>query len=87
MIDNRPYVYAVRIFLENGYQPMAELAFGDGGRPNGQTKVIRWDSITEREEYIINSYTLIWDEREIVRWNSFQNYIHNDIFIGGKNND
>ena len=77
--DNRPYVYAVRIFLENGYQPMAELAFGDGGRPNGQTKVIRWDSITERERYLINSYTLIWDEREIVARNTFQQYINNDI--------
>lgn len=26
------YVYAVRIFLKDGYLNMAELALGDGGR-------------------------------------------------------
>ena len=78
-MDNRPYIYAVRIYLKDGYQPMAELAFGDGGRPTGKTTVIRWDNIPEREQYLINSYTLIWDEREIVARNTFQQYIHNDI--------
>lgn len=57
------YVYAVRIFEQDGYQPMAELAFGDGGRPTGETIFIHWDDISEREKYYINSYTLVWDER------------------------
>lgn len=57
------YVYGVRIFLDNERIPMAELAFGDGGRPNGETKIIHWDRPDERDRYVINAYTFIWDER------------------------
>lgn len=53
-------VVAIRIWLENGYQPMAELAFAFGG-----TRTIHWDDVSERENYIsgINAYTLMYDER------------------------
>lgn len=53
-------VVAIRIYLENGHQPMAELAFAFGG-----TETIHWDDIAEREKYSagINAYTLIYDER------------------------
>ena len=57
------YVYAIRIYLENGYKPMAEIAFGNGGRPNGETKIIPWDEPEARNEYVINAYTFVWDER------------------------
>lgn len=72
-MNNKPYVYAIRIFYENGYRPMAELAFGEGGRPTGETKIIYWADITEREQYYINAYTFIWDERLPY---TFQEYIH-----------
>ena len=62
-MEKRRHVYAIRIYLENGYQPMAEIAFGDGGRPNGETKIIPWDELEVRNEYIINAYTFVWDER------------------------
>ncbi len=74
-MENKRYVYAIRIFNKDGYQPTAELAFGDGGRPTGETEVIRWDIPAEREKYIINAYTLIWDEREPVKEKSFSEYI------------
>ena len=69
------YVYAVRIWLKDGYKPMADLAFGDGGRPTGEIVAIEWDVITEREKYVINAYTFIWDERETVKTRSFSEYI------------
>lgn len=71
------YVYAVRIFDKYGDcgTPMAELAFGDGGRPTGETITIRWDSLSEREKYFFNSYTLIWDERYLPRNKSFKEYL------------
>ena len=72
---NKRYVYAVRIWLKDGYKPMADLAFGDGGRPTGEIVTIEWDIITEREKYVINAYTFIWDERETVKTQSFSDYI------------
>lgn len=74
-MDNKRYVYAVRLFLKDGYQPMAELAFGEGGRPNGETEIIEWDVPTERERYCINAYTFIWDEREVVKNCTFNEFI------------
>lgn len=70
------YVYAVRIYLKDGYKPMADLAFGDGGRPNGETVTIEWDVVSEREKYVINAYTFVWDERETVKEKSFREYIN-----------
>ena len=72
-MENKRYVYAVRIFNKDGYKPMAELAFGDGGRPTGETTIIHWDDISEREKYCINSYTLVWDER--TKGKSFDEYV------------
>lgn len=69
------YVYAMRIFLQDGYRPMAELAFGDGGRPNGETITIPYDNVDERNKYVINSYTFVWDEREAVKTQTFEEYI------------
>ena len=74
-MNYKPFVYAVRIFLENGYKPMAELAFGEGGNPTGETKIIPWDDIKERDKYIINAYTFVWDERGVVKTRSFDEYI------------
>ncbi len=70
------YVYAVRIFLKDGYKHMAELALGDGGRPNGETVTIRWDILDERDNYIINAYTLMFDERFHDVYPTFDSYIH-----------
>lgn len=71
------YVYGVRIFLENGHKPMAELALGDGGRPDGSTVIVPWDSPEEIDEkYVINAYTFIWDEREIVQHSAFDDYVY-----------
>lgn len=72
----RRYVYGIRIFLGNDRTPMAELAFGDGGRPNGETKIIRWDCPDERDFYVINAYTYIWDERtmDIAYGSTFEEY-------------
>ena len=74
-MDSKRYVYAIRIFNENDYKPMAELAFGDGGRPNGETITIEWDDINEREKYVINAYTFIWDERDVVKEKTFDKYV------------
>ena len=70
------YVYGIRIFLDECCTPMAELAFGDGGRPNGETKTIRWDIPDERDAYVINAYTFIWDERtkDIAYGTTFEEY-------------
>ena len=72
-MENKRFVYAVRIFNKDGYKPMAELAFGDGGRLTGETLFIHWDDVSEREKYCINSYTLVWDER--TQGKSFDEYI------------
>ena len=72
--NNKPYVYGMRIYLD-GVTPMAELALGDGGRPTGETEIIKFNSIDEREKYVINSYTFIWDER--TNDMSFEKFIHN----------
>lgn len=72
------YVYAVRIFLKDGYLNMAELALGDGGRPNGETVTVRWDIPAERDNYIINAYTLMFDERFHDVYPTFDSYVHWD---------
>ena len=76
--ESKPFVYAVRLFLEDGYKPMAELAFGDGGFPNGNTVVIELANVTEREKYCINAYTFVWDERPVVLRQSFSEYVHGE---------
>lgn len=73
--NQKPYIYAVRLFLKDRHIPMAELAFGEGGRPNGKTETIRWDVISERERFIINAYTLIFDERVNDGW-TFNDYVN-----------
>ena len=40
-------IIAVHIYLEDGYKPMAELAFAFGG-----TETIHWDDVEEREPYL-----------------------------------
>lgn len=62
-------VTAIHIYLENGYKPMAELAFAYGG-----TKIIHWDDIAERATYMegINAYTIICDDRAKL---SFEKYV------------
>ena len=77
------YVYAIRIFEQNGYQPMAELAFDDGGRVTGETTIIHWDDISEREKYCISSHTLVWDER--TRGKAFSEYVVELIVSRGEN--
>ena len=72
----RRFVYAVKIYEENGYKPMAELAFGDGGRPTGETIIIHWDDINERNKYVINAYTFIWDTRFIPTHKTFEDFIN-----------
>lgn len=74
-MENRRTVYAMRIFNMNGYQPMAELAFGDGGKPTGETITIHYDDINERNKYYISAYTLVWDERVAI---SFNKYVFNN---------
>ena len=72
------YIYAIRIFLDNYRTPMAELAFGEGGRPNGETVTIRWDESDKLDGYVMNAYTYIWDERtsEIAYGSSFRDYVN-----------
>ena len=74
--EGKPYIYAVRLFEGEYCKQMAELAFGDGGRPNGKTVTIEWTNITEREKYCINGYTHVWDERPCVRMQSFSDYVN-----------
>lgn len=76
---HKRYVYAVRIYIDPtiGYKVMADLAFGDGGRPNGEITTIEWDVISEREKYVINAYTFIWDEREVPNSKTFEEFINN----------
>lgn len=77
MDNNRPFAYAVRIYLKDGYEVMADIALGDGGRPNGVIETIEWDNINERSKYVINAYTFIWDERHIVKTYTFYDYATN----------
>lgn len=65
-------VYAVRIFLKDGYQPMADLALGQGGRPTGEVVTVHWDDIYELEKYHISAYTFIYDTRPVVVTSTFQ---------------
>lgn len=62
-------VTAIHIYLEDGYKPMAELAFAFGG-----TETIHWDDIKEREAYMegINAYTIMCDDRAKF---SFEKYV------------
>lgn len=72
-MENRLYVSAMRIYLEDEHQPMADLAIMKDGDIIG-IKTIRYDSIEEREAYYINAYTLIWDERISEIGQSFETY-------------
>lgn len=62
--DYDPEIYgavvAIHIWLKNGYQPMADLAFAFGGM-----KTIEWDNIDARAKYQrgINAYTIMYDDR------------------------
>lgn len=58
----RPYVFAMRIYLKDGHKPMADLAILKEGQITG-VNTIEYDDIVAREAYYINAYTLIWDER------------------------
>ena len=53
-------ITAIRIYLRNGYQPMAILLPAFGGSYH-----IHWDSVDEREPFLkgINAYTVFYDER------------------------
>lgn len=53
-------IVAIRIYLKDGHQPMAELVFAFGG-----TETIQWNNVVEREKYVsgITGYTYIYDER------------------------
>ena len=53
-------ITAIRIYLQNGYQPMAILLPAFGG-----AYTIHWDSLDEREPFLkgINAYTVMFDER------------------------
>ena len=63
-------IIAIRIYLQNGYQPMAELAFAFGGKVT-----IRWDDVIMRNKYApgINAYTLMFDER--TRFTKFEDHV------------
>lgn len=76
--EHRQYVYAVRIYYVDGYKLMADLALGDGGRPNGDVVTIEWDCVTMRQRYCINGYTFIFDERDVVKKLSFQAYVNQE---------
>ena len=75
-MENKRFVYAIRIFNKDGYKPMAELAFGEGGKPTGETVIIPWDDIAERSKYVINAYTCVWDERYIPTNMTFNEYVN-----------
>lgn len=53
-------VVAIHIWLKDGYQPMADLAFAFGGM-----ETIEWDNIDKRAKYQrgINAYTIMYDDR------------------------
>ena len=74
-MESKRFVYAVKIYEENGYTPMAELAFGEGGRPTGETIIIPWDDIKEREKYVITAYTFVWDERFVPTLQTFDEFV------------
>ena len=63
-MKNKPYVFAMRIYLKDGHKPMANLAILKEGHVIG-VDIIEYDDIAAREAYYINAYTLIWDERVI----------------------
>ena len=73
--ETRRLAYAVRIYLSADHTPMADIALGDGGRPTGETDTIRWDRIDEREKYVINAYTFIFDERGTPQKMTFDEYV------------
>ena len=73
---NKPYVAAMRIYLKNGHQPMADLAILKDGNLD-RVETIRYDDIKTRESYYINAYTLIWDERVVT--GTFSDYVSNYI--------
>lgn len=58
-------VNAIRIYWD-GIRVMADLKF-----PYGDMETIEWTNESQREEYVINGYTLIYDEREKPKWEDF----------------
>lgn len=73
---NKPYVAAMRIYLEDGHKPMADLAILKNGELE-RLETIEYDNISARERYYINAYTLIWDER--VMAGTFEDYLWNIV--------
>ena len=78
--ENKPYVFAMRIYLKDGHKPIADLAIMENGKVIGVNS-IEYDDIAAREKYYINAYTLIWDERVMEDINcTFSGYVA-DILI------
>ena len=58
-------VNAIRIYWD-GIRVMADLKFA-----YGDMETIEWTNESQRKEYVINGYTLIYDEREKPKWEDF----------------
>ena len=73
---NKPYVFAMRIYLSDGYRLMADLAILKDGECIA-VDTINYDQIEKRDAYYFNAYTLIWDERVIKDMDStFSEYVN-----------
>lgn len=59
-------VNAIRIYWD-GIRIMADLKFA-----YGDMETIEWTNVEQRERYVINGYTLIYDEREKPKWEDFK---------------
>lgn len=59
---------AIRIYLggETGTMPMADIK-----TTNGTIQTIEWCSVIQREQFYINGYTLIYDERPKRNWDEW----------------
>ena len=68
----KPYVSAMRIYLEDEHKPMADLIILKDGKLE-HLETIEYNDINKREKYYINAYTLIWDER--VMTGTFEDYL------------
>ena len=62
------YVVAIRIFYDQYMTPMADLKMIDG-----KMVTIQWSRMNDVEPFLpfINSYTLIYDEREKRTWDEW----------------
>lgn len=61
--NEKKYVLAMRIYLKNGMEFMADLALA-----GGTVETISWCNFAERSRYYFNGYTLIYDERPKGAW-------------------